>query len=217
MSIENNLDKIMASKSKNITLVAVTKHRTVDEIQRVVDYGILDLGENRVQELLDKYDKVKGEVRWHLIGHLQTNKVKYIIDKVHLIHSVDSLKLAKEINLQGVKHKIVMKILIQVNVSGEESKFGININEIESFLDSIKDFEGLSVQGFMTMAPYTENIEETRYVFRNLHDFCDKIKSKQSLYTNVDINFLSMGMTNDYPIAIEEGSNLVRIGRGIFV
>jgi len=217
MSIENNLDKIIASKSNNITLVAVTKHRSVDEIQQIVDYGVSDLGENRVQELLEKYDQVKGEVRWHLIGHLQTNKVKYIIDKVYMIHSVDSLKLAQEINRQACKHKIVMKILIQVNVSREESKFGIDIEEIRSFLDSIKDFEGLSVQGFMTMAPYTENIEESRHVFRNLHVFYDKIKNEKSLYTNVEINFLSMGMTNDYPIAIEEGSNLVRIGRGIFV
>jgi len=217
MSIENNLDKIISSKPNDITLVAVTKHRSVEEIQCVVDYGVVDLGENRVQELLDKFDQVVGEVRWHLIGHLQTNKVKYIIDKVHLIHSVDSLKLANEINIQAMKHKIVMKILIQVNVSKEESKFGINIEEIESFIDAIKDFEGLSVQGFMTMAPYTENIEETRHVFRKLHVFYDKIKNEQSMYTNVEINFLSMGMTNDYPIAIEEGSNLVRIGRGIFV
>lgn len=217
MSIETNLEKIIASKPAGVTLVAVTKHRTVDEIQSVVDYGILDLGENRVQELLDKVDKVQGKVRWHLIGHLQTNKVKYIINKVDMIHSVDSLKLANEINLQARKNNKTMKILVQINVSKEESKFGIEIEEVDSFLESIQELESISVQGFMTMAPFTENIEETRHVFRNLREFCDKIKNNQSLYKNVEMNFLSMGMTNDYPVAIEEGSNLVRIGRGIFV
>lgn len=217
MNIEKNLDQIMKEIPQNVTLVAVTKHRSIEEIQRVVDYGIKDLGENRVQELLDKYDKIKGDIRWHLIGHLQTNKVKYIIDKVDLIHSVDSVKLAKEINTQAKKHGRIMRVLIQVNVSMEDSKFGIEVEEVESFLQQISHESNISVVGFMTMAPFTENIEETRHIFRKMHEIYDKIKDNQDAFKNVNIETLSMGMTNDYPIAIEEGSNLVRIGRGIFV
>ncbi len=217
MSIEKNLDQIIKDMPQDVTLVAVTKHRSLEEIQRVVDYGIKDLGENRVQELLNKYDEIKGEVRWHLIGHLQTNKVKYIIDKVDLIHSVDSIKLAKEISTQAEKHGRIMKILIQVNVSKEESKFGIDAEEVESFLHEISQESNISVVGFMTMAPFTENIEETRHIFRKTREIYDKIKDSQYKFNNVNIETLSMGMTNDHPVAIEEGSNLVRIGRGIFV
>ena len=217
MNIEKKLDQIMKEIPQNVTLVAVTKHRSIEEIQRVVDYGIKDLGENRVQELLDKYDKIKGDIRWHLIGHLQTNKVKYIIDKVDLIHSVDSVKLAKEINTQAKKHELIMRILIQVNVSMEDSKFGIAVEEVESFLQKISHESNISVAGFMTMAPFTENIEETRHIFRKMREIYDKIKDNQDAFKNVNIETLSMGMTNDCPVAIEEGSNLVRIGRGIFV
>ncbi|WP_303860051.1 YggS family pyridoxal phosphate-dependent enzyme [Alkalibaculum bacchi] len=217
MNIEKNLDRILKEIPQNVTLVAVTKHRSIEEIQRVVDYGIKDLGENRVQELLDKYDKIKGDIRWHLIGHLQTNKVKYIIDKVDLIHSVDSVKLAKEINTQAKKHELIMRILIQVNVSMEDSKFGIAVEEVESFLQKISHESNISVAGFMTMAPFTENIEETRHIFRKMREIYDKIKDNQDAFKNVNIETLSMGMTNDCPVAIEEGSNLVRIGRGIFV
>ncbi|MPW26019.1 YggS family pyridoxal phosphate-dependent enzyme [Alkalibaculum sp. M08DMB] len=217
MNIEKNLDQIIETIPSDVNLVAVTKNRTVEEIQRVVDYGIIDLGENRVQELIEKFDKVVGDVRWHLIGHLQTNKVKYIIDKVHLIHSVDSLKLAKEISSQSKKNNIFTKILIQINVSREESKYGIYLQDIESFLYAIDELENISVQGLMTMAPNIENIEEIRHIFRKLKELYDKIKDKQNLYKNVDMNFLSMGMTNDYSTALEEGSNIVRIGRGIFV
>ena len=217
MNIEKNLDRILKEIPQNVTLVAVTKHRSIEEIQRVVDYGIKDLGENRVQELLDKYDKIKGDIRWHLIGHLQTNKVKYIIDKVDLIHSVDSVKLAKEINTQAKKHELIMRILIQVNVSMEDSKFGIEVEEVESFLQQISHESNISVAGFMTMAPFTENIEETRHIFRKMREIYDKIKDNQDAFKNVNIETLSMGMTNDCPVAIEEGSNLVRIGRGIFV
>ena len=217
MNIEKKLDQITKEMPQDITLVAVTKHRSVDEIQRVVDYGIRDLGENRVQELLDKYDKIQGDIRWHLIGHLQTNKVKYIIDKVDLIHSVDSVRLAKEINAQAKKHGRIMKILIQVNVSMEDSKFGIGVEELESFLQEISHESNISIIGFMTMAPFTENIEETRHIFREMREIYDKIKDNQGAFKNLNIKTLSMGMTNDYPVAIEEGSNLVRIGRGIFV
>lgn len=217
MNIEKNLDQITKEMPQDVTLVAVTKHRNIEEIQRVVDYGIKDLGENRVQELLDKYDKIKGDVRWHLIGHLQTNKVKYIIDKVDLIHSVDSIKLAKEINTQAKKHGRIMDVLIQINVSKEDSKFGIEVEELEAFLKEISSESNISVVGFMTMAPFVENIEDTRHIFRKMREIYDKIKDNQDAFKNVNIKTLSMGMTNDYPVAIEEGSNLVRIGRGIFV
>lgn len=217
MSIEMNLQRIQKEIPEGVTMVAVTKNRDVDAIQRVVDYGILDLGENRVQELLDKYDKVKGQVRWHLIGHLQSNKVKYIIDKVELIHSVDSIKLLKEIDRQAKKHGISSKVLIQVNVSKEETKSGIEVEEIQSFFSEIGHYPNVLVQGLMTMAPFTENSEETRQIFRKLNEIYVKIKNKQAIYNNVEMKYMSMGMTNDYPIAIEEGSNLVRIGRGIFI
>lgn len=216
MSIEKNLTEIINSIPENVTLVAVTKKRTVEEVQHVVDFGITDLGENRVQELLDKYYKIEGKVRWHLIGHLQRNKVKYIIDKVHLIHSVDSLRLVEEIEAQSKKINKTTDILIQVNISKEDSKFGIDEEEIFRFIDTASACKNVSIKGLMTMAPYTENVEETREIFKKLYVLYDKIKENTHLYNNVSMEYLSMGMTNDYSIAVQEGSNMVRIGTGIF-
>lgn len=223
-TIEQNLDiilgKIKAAAEKSgrtaqdIKLVAVTKTIDVERISKVVNYGVLDLGENRVQELTEKYDKLDPSCHWHLIGHLQTNKVKYIIDKVTLIHSVDSIELAKEIDSRAGKTGRIMDILLQVNVSGEESKFGINPQEIEQCVGIISQFTNIRLRGLMTIAPLVEDTEEIRPVFKKLYDIYIDIKNKR--LDNVTMDYLSMGMSNDFEVAIEEGANIVRIGTGIF-
>ncbi len=215
-------DKIeeVRSKIKNanqdgreITLIAVTKTHTPDIINEAIDAGITDIGENKVQEILEKYDKVKP-VRWHLIGHLQTNKVKYIIDKVSLIHSVDSKKLMDEIDRQAKKHGICMEILIQVNITGEESKFGIKPSEIESFLEYAGGLGNIKVSGLMTILSKLDTDIANRLHFNNISNiFVDISKNK---YDNVDMKFLSMGMSGDFETAVECGSNMVRVGSAIF-
>ncbi|MHB8065460.1 MAG: YggS family pyridoxal phosphate-dependent enzyme [Ruminiclostridium sp.] len=224
LNIKENLDniysriKVAAEKSgrraEDIKLIAVTKTVNVDIIKNVYDYGILDMGENRVQELLEKYDKLDRSCKWHLIGHLQTNKVKYIIDKVEMIHSVDSLELAREINSRAAKLDKKIDILLQVNVSGEESKFGINPKEVDEFVKVISKFGNISLRGMMTIAPYTPNNESIRDVFKKLYKIYIDIKSEK--IDNVCMDYLSMGMSNDFEVAIEEGANIVRIGTGIF-
>ncbi len=223
MSIENNLKKIkkeiknsLEGSNRNIedvTIIGVTKTRNVAEIQRLVDLGINNLGENRVQELLEKYDKVKGNVKWHMIGHLQTNKVKYIIDKVEMIHSVDSLKLAKEIDKQAKKHNKNMDILVQVNIGEEESKNGIKLADADKFIKSVQMFDNVRVKGLMCIAPYTNDTELLRNLFSDFFEKYIDILNKK--VDNID-SHLSMGMSNDFKIAIKEGSNMVRLGTSIF-
>ena len=167
-----------------------------------------------MQELVDKYEHVSKPVDWHLIGHLQTNKVKYIVDKACLIHSVDSVHLAKEIEKEAAKHNVIVNILIQVNIAHEDTKFGIDATEIYNMIDEIKDYEHVRVKGLMTIAPFVDNPEENRVHFRNLHQLLLDIKSKN--IDNIDMSILSMGMTNDYEVAIEEGATMVRVGTGIF-
>ena len=209
--------KIAANKSardeKEITLIAVSKTYSPDAINEAIDCGVTDIGENKVQEIVEKYDKVKP-VRWHLIGHLQTNKVKYIIDKVDMIHSVDSIRLMEEIDRQAKKHNIVMKILIQVNISGEESKFGISADEIEEMLRHAGTLNNVKVCGLMTILPKLDNDISLRLHFVNIKRIYIDISSKK--YNNIDMKYLSMGMSGDFELAIEEGSNMVRIGRAIF-
>ena len=209
--------KIAAQKSQrneeDIHLIAVTKTYSADMINEAIDNGVTDIGENKVQEIVDKYDSVKP-VRWHLIGHLQTNKVKYIVDKVHMIHSVDSIKLMDEIERQAQKHNVVMNILIQVNISGEESKFGIAPDELEEMLEHAQTLKCVKVCGLMTILPKLDTEISLRLHFVNIkHIFIDILNKK---YDNVCMKYLSMGMSGDYEIAIEEGSNMVRIGRAIF-
>ena len=200
--------------SDSTKLIAVTKTYGVDVINEAIDCGVTDIGENRVQEIMEKYDFVKP-VRWHLIGHLQKNKVKYIIDKVELIHSVDSLDLAKEINRQAQKHDKIQKILLEVNVSGEESKFGILPAECENLCRSIAEsFPNVKIEGLMTVAPFTDDWNVLKKVFDGLKSLSDSISEKG--IENVDMNELSMGMTNDYRLAINCGSTMVRVGTGIF-
>lgn len=224
MSIKSNIEYINELKAAaaertgrtgdDILLVAVTKLHTPDEMNEAIDAGITDIGENKVQEIMDKYDRVKP-VRWHLIGHLQTNKVKYIIDKVAMIHSVDSLKLALEINKRAEQHNLTMDILIQVNSAEEESKFGITTEETDQLIrDIAKQCPNIRIKGMMCIAPYEENPEDAKPYFAQVKKLYDKYACEKS--ERIDFEYLSMGMTNDFEAAIEEGSNLIRVGTAIF-
>ncbi len=222
--LKDNLDNVLANiksaceksgrNEDEVTLIAVSKTKPLSDIEELMTYGIKEYGENKVQELCDKYENVSSPVNWHLIGHLQTNKVKYIVDKVCLIHSVDSVHLASEIEKQAEKKGVVADILVQVNIAHEDTKFGIDENSVYEMLDSIKDFSHIKVKGLMTIAPFVENPEENRQYFRKMHQLLLDIKSKN--IDNIDMSILSMGMTNDYMVAIEEGATMVRVGTGIF-
>ena len=183
-------------------------------INEAIKLGVTDIGENKVQEIEEKYDKIEGNVRWHMIGHLQSNKVKYIIDKVSLIHSLDRKSLAKEIQKRAEQNNIVAEVLVQVNVSEEESKFGLKVEETLPFIESLDKYKNIKVMGLMTMAPHVEDVEKTRPVFKKLRELSEEIKAKN--FENTEMKYLSMGMTNDYQVALEEGANLVRVGTGIF-
>ncbi|MBQ1406580.1 MAG: YggS family pyridoxal phosphate-dependent enzyme [Eubacterium sp.] len=200
---------------EDVLLVAVTKLHSPEEINEAIDAGVTDIGENKVQEVLAKYDKVKP-VRWHLIGHLQTNKVRQIVDKVVMIHSVDSLHLAEEINKRCASIGKNMDILVQVNVAEEDSKFGITSDETMSLISAIADTcPNVTVKGLMMIAPFFDDPEMTRPYFRmakKLFDDCADMPAR----AGVDMKYLSMGMTNDFQIAVEEGSNLIRVGTAIF-
>lgn len=223
-SIRENIDAVnrikgeaavkSGRKAEDVLLCAVTKTRTADEINEAVDAGITDIGENKVQEIMDKFDSVKP-VRWHLIGHLQTNKVKYIIDKVSMIHSVDSLHLAQEIDKRAAQHGITMDILIQVNSAQEESKFGISTDETEGMIRDILDkCPNIRIRGLMCIAPFAENPEDVRVYFAQVKKLYDEYSSIE--HKNLDFKYLSMGMSHDYEVAILEGSNLIRVGTAIF-
>ena len=201
---------------EDITLVAVTKTVEADVINEAIRLGIKNIGENRVQEIRRKYEAIDHRQggKWHLIGHLQTNKVKYIIDKVDLIHSVDSYRLAEEINKQAERSHKTMDILVQVNVSGEESKFGISAEQCHPLLTAIAPLPHIKVRGLMTMAPYADNPEQARPYFKRLKDLAIDIKTKK--VDNINMDYLSMGMTGDFEVAIEEGANIVRIGTALF-
>ena len=223
--IKENLEEIRARikasaeksgrRADDVTLIAVTKTHPAEAINEAIACGVTDIGENKVQEIMDKYDKVTKGVRWHLIGHLQTNKVKYIIDKVHMIHSVDSIKLMAEIERQAEKHDVEsINVLIQVNMSKEESKFGIDIEEVDELLGFAKALKRVKVCGFMTILAKIDSGMSNRLQFRDINNkFIDISKNK---YDNIDMKFLSMGMSGDFEMAIEEGSNMVRVGTAIF-
>ncbi len=217
ISINDNIEKICRRIGRNpseVEVIAVTKTVDADAINYVIACGAENIGESKAQEIMSKYEKIIKKVKWHLIGHLQTNKVKYIIDKVDLIHSVDSLSLAEEIDKRATKAGLIKDILIQVNVAEEASKFGIKYDEIDRFLEQLQKYENIQVKGFMTIAPYFEDVELVRPIFRRLKEKFDQIAGLDM--PKVQMTYLSMGMTNDYPVAIEEGANLVRIGTGIF-
>ena len=199
---------------KEVTLIAVSKTKPVELIREAMDAGADVFGENKVQELCDKYEQLPKTLHWHLIGHLQRNKVKYIIDKVDLIHSVDSMRLAEEISKEAEKKQTDVKVLIEVNVAQEESKFGVSVDETEELVREIAKLPRIHVLGLMTIAPNVSDPEENRPVFRTLKKLAVDIKMKN--IDNVRMDVLSMGMTGDYQVAIEEGATMVRVGTGIF-
>lgn len=197
-----------------VTLIAVSKTKPVSMIREVMETGVVDFGENKVQELCDKIEEIKEPLNWHLIGHLQRNKVKYIVDKVALIHSVDSLRLAEQIDAEAKKKDVIVNVLIEVNIAQEESKFGVSTQEVIPLLEEISKLSNIKVKGLMTIAPFVENPEENRIHFKGMRNLSVDIKAKN--IDNVDMDILSMGMTGDYEVAIEEGSTMVRVGTGIF-
>ena len=223
-TIKENIEKINAAKAAaaekigksgdDVLLVGVTKTRSAEEINKGIDAGITDIGENKVQEIMDKYDFVKP-VRWHMIGHLQTNKVKYIIDKVSMIHSVDSYKLAEEINKRAGQHGLTMDILIQVNSAQEESKFGVSTDEAEDLLRMImENCPNINICGLMCVAPKADDPKDIAVYFADVKRLYDRFA--QIDHERIDFKYLSMGMSHDFEVAIEEGSNLIRVGTAIF-
>ena len=201
---------------KEVTLIAVSKTKPVSAIREAYDAGVRDFGENRVQELLEKIDLLPGDIRWHLIGHLQKNKVKYIVGRVCLIHSVDSLELAKEIDRQAEKKGVdKVNILIEINIGAEDSKFGIRPEEAPDLVDRImSDTSRIGLQGIMCVAPYVVNPEENRQYFVKMRKIIVDIMNQVGHNGHVDV--MSMGMTGDYPVAVEEGATMIRVGTGIF-
>lgn len=218
--LENVEERISAACERagrnrsEVTLIAVSKTKPVETLREAYGLGVRVFGENKVQELVDKYGALPEDIHWHMIGHLQRNKVKYIIDKAELIHSVDSLRLAETIEKEAEKHNITANILIEVNVAREESKFGVMPEELDEIVEKIAGFNHLNVKGLMTIAPYVENPEENRAVFARLRKLSVDIASKN--VDNMNMSILSMGMTNDYEVAVEEGATMVRVGTGIF-
>lgn len=223
-SIKENYERVLyqideaAKKSgrraEDIKLVAVSKTISIDRIKELTTLGVKELGENRVQEICDKYDSFEKDINWHLIGQLQTNKVKYIIDKVAMIHSLDRISLAEEIQKRAKKADKIMDVLIEVNVSGEESKSGISPAEVLDYVGKLSEFPNIKVRGLMTVAPFLTNTDEIRPIFSGLRKLAVDI-AKENIH-NINMDFLSMGMSNDFTVAIEEGANIVRVGTKLF-
>ena len=200
--------------TEEVTLIAVSKTKPVEMLTEVYEAGCREFGENKVQELCDKIEVMPADIHWHMIGHLQTNKVKYIVGKTALIHSVDSIHLAAEIQKQAVKKDVIVKILVEVNIAQEDSKFGTGREEAIELVKQIAALDHLRIMGLMTVAPFTEDPEENRIYFRGIRQLAVDIDAEN--IDNVSMGVLSMGMTNDYMIAIEEGATMVRVGTGIF-
>lgn len=201
-------------KYEDVTLIAVSKTKPVSLLMEAYECGCREFGENKVQELTDKYEVMPKDIKWHMIGHLQRNKVKYIVGKTALIHSVDSLKLAQEISKEALKKQVQVSILIEVNVAGEDTKFGVKPEETEELVREIALLPGICIEGLMTIAPYVDDPEQNRQYFEQLKQLSVDIKLKN--IDNVNMNVLSMGMTGDYMVAVEEGASFVRVGTGIF-
>lgn len=206
--------KIANRKRSDVTLIAVSKTQPITSLVEAYQYGCRDFGENKVQEIIEKYDHMPKDVRWHMIGHLQRNKVKFIIDKVCLIHSVDSLRLAEEISKQALQINCKMAILIEINIASEPSKHGIAADDVFSFLEELSKLKGIIVEGFMIIAPFVEISDKNRKYFKHLYKLSVDIKHKN--IDNVIVSKLSMGMSGDYKVAIEEGATFIRIGTNIF-
>lgn len=199
---------------KEVTLVAVSKTKPVEMLQQVYDAGARVFGENKVQEIMDKYDHLPGDIRWQMIGHLQRNKVKYIVDKVDMIHSVDSYRLAQTIETEAAKKNVTVSVLLEVNVAEEESKFGLKMDEVLPLVQQISELPHVQVKGLMTIAPFVSNPEDNREIFHKLKKLSVDIEAKN--INNTTMSVLSMGMTGDYMVAVQEGATMVRVGTGIF-
>lgn len=222
--LKDNLEDVMKQvkkicdekslNSKDITVIAVSKTKPVEMIEELYNIGCKNFGENKVQELINKYEVLPKDIQWHMIGHLQRNKVKYIVDKVALIHSVDSLRLAEAIEKEAEKKECIVNVLIEVNMAREESKYGVFPEDLEKLLRTINTFSHIRVKGLMTVAPNVKNSEKNREIFTKMKNLSVDIKEKN--IDNITMSILSMGMSNDYTIAIEEGANMIRVGTSIF-
>lgn len=216
-NVEKNILEACRNAGRNreeVTLIAVSKTKPVENLREAMEAGMREFGENKVQEILEKYEQLPKELHFHMIGHLQRNKVKYIIDKVTLIHSVDSYRLAEEISKEAVKKNVEISILIEVNIAKENSKFGVLEEEALPLIEKIALLPNISIKGLMTIAPFVDNPELNRVHFQNLRKLSVDIKTKN--IDNVNMSVLSMGMTGDYMVAIEEGATMIRVGTGIF-
>ncbi len=224
MSIANNIEILRqhirehcvkgGNSYEDVLLLAVTKTYGVDVMREAIACGVGDVGENKVQELIEKRDILGDEVRFHLIGHLQTNKVRFVTEGVALIHSLDRLSLLKELQKRGEREDVVFRTLLQVNVSEEDSKFGVSVKDIDVFLEEVEKTTHVKVDGLMTMAPHYDNPEDTRWIFHEMKQLFDNISNNR--YNNTKMTHLSMGMTNDYKVALEEGATIIRVGSAIF-
>ena len=199
---------------ESVTLIAVSKTQPVSAIEEAYALGIRDFGENKVKEMLGKEPQLPADIRWHLIGHLQTNKVKSVLSNTGLIHSLDSLKLLDAVDFEAMKQKITVEGLLEVNVAEEESKFGFHPSELWELLNRLRQYKNLRIRGLMTVAPFTTNAENNREIFRKLKEI--SIDTKWNTLDNISMDILSMGMTGDYSVAIEEGATMVRVGTGLF-
>jgi pyridoxal phosphate enzyme (YggS family) len=216
MSIAQNLAYIKATIPAQVTLIAVTKTHPIEKLMKVYTAGHKVFGENKVQELCDKYEALPKDIEWHLIGHLQSNKVKYIAPFVALIHSVDSIKLLQEINKQASKNNRIINCLLQIYIANEDTKFGLSFSEAQQLMDSaeFKQLQNIKIVGLMGMATNTDDTTQIRKEFKSLKTFFDSFKNHST--TNFELSILSMGMSSDYQMAIEEGSTMVRVGSSIF-
>lgn len=213
MSISENYIKLKDEIPKGVTLVSVSKTRTVEEIKAVYHLGERDFGENKVQEIMEKYEQLPKDIRWHLIGHLQRNKVKYIVGKVHLIHSLDSVRLLEEVEKQYGKSNLIADMLIQINIGREESKTGLLLEDLDELLEACEKCSNVKVKGIMATIPIGDD-ESSMYYFSKTKDIFENLKKRS--FKNITMETLSIGMSNDYKVALAVGSNMVRIGTGIF-
>jgi len=214
--IIDNLNNILKTLPAPVKLIAVSKTKPTSAVLEAYGAGQRSFGENKIQEMVNKYDELPKDIEWHMIGHLQSNKVKYMAHFVHLIHGVDSFKTLKEINKQAVKHNRVINCLLQLKIAKEDTKFGLSLPEVENILASeeFKNLKNIKIQGLMGMASFTEDTSEVRSEFKTLKKYFNTLK--QTSFNNFNLTILSMGMSGDYQIAIEEGSTMVRVGSSIF-
>lgn len=213
LSIKENISNIMEHLPEDVILVAVSKYKSVTELQEAYDSGIRNFGENKVQELTEKIDLLPKDIKWHLIGHLQRNKVKYVAGKVELIQSLDSLRLLEEIEKQYALKKSTAKVLIQINIGEEESKTGISIDQLDNIIEACEVCSNVKVEGLMAIIPVGDESNNRKY-FKEMKNIWDRLKLNR--YKNIEMKYLSMGMTDDYKLAVSEGSNMIRVGTGIF-